>query len=67
MIPEYDLKFLPENDLIDIMVESINELFVLKKMKDKERIGEKRKEVQLIQKIIAYKRMEQIAPPLSLN
>jgi len=53
-----DLKYLPVDDLIDLMVTSVNELFALNKMKERYKAQIKTKEIQLIQKAIASKRPE---------
>ena len=58
MVSENDLKYMAIDDLIDLMVKSINERLVWQKMKDKENMTFKIQEIKLIQKIIAYKRNE---------
>jgi hypothetical protein len=58
MVSENDLKYMAIDDLIDLMVKSINERLVWQKMKDKENMTFKTQEIKLIQKIIAYKRNE---------
>lgn len=57
MISEENLKYIPVNDLIDLMVISVNELIELHKKRDYENTPFKNKEVQLIQKVIASKRV----------
>ena len=55
---EENLKYIPVTDLIDLMVISVNELIVLHKKHDYLNMDSKNKEVQLIQKVIAFKRAQ---------
>ena len=55
---ENDLKYMPLDDLIDLMVKSINERLVWQHMKNIENMTFKTQEIKLIQKIIIYKRNE---------
>jgi hypothetical protein len=57
MISEENLKYIPVNDLIDLMVISVNELIGLHKKHDYKNTPSKNREVQLIQKVIASKRV----------
>lgn len=57
MISEENLKGIPVNDLIDLMVISVNELIVLHKKHDHENRVCKTKEVQLIQRVIVSKKV----------
>lgn len=57
MISEENLKRIPVNDLIDLMVITANELIALHKKHDHENRVSKTKELQLIQKVIASKRV----------
>ena len=58
MMSENDLKYMAVDDLIDLMVKSINERLVWQKMRDVENVTFKTQEIKLIQKIIEYKRTE---------
>ena len=58
MVSEENLKCIPVNDLVDLMVTCVNELLELRKMRDREKMISKSKEVQLIQKVIASKKHE---------
>ena len=58
MVSEENLKRIPVNDLVDLMVISVDELLALRKMREREKVTLKTKEVQLIQKVIASKRHE---------
>ena len=58
MVSENNLKYMAIDDLIDLMVKSINERLVWQKMKDKENVTFKTQEIKLIQKIIEHKRNE---------
>jgi hypothetical protein len=60
MISEQNLKYIPVNDLIDLMVISANELIVLHKKHDHENRMSKTQELQLIQKVIASKRVSML-------
>ena len=53
---ESDLYKMSTDQLIDLMMIWVNELVILHKVHDHEHIGEKRKEVELIQRIIVEKR-----------
>jgi len=55
---EKSLKKLPINDLINLMVKSVNELLELHKTQNQQEMVSKSKEVQLLQKLIAVKRAE---------
>lgn len=57
MITEENLKCIPVCDLIDLMVISVNELSALHRKHDRENRVFKTKELQLIQKVIASKRV----------
>ena len=54
---EENLKSLPLDDLIDLMVISVNELITLHKNHDYVNTGTKTLEIQIIQKIIADKKV----------
>ena len=58
MVSEENLKCIPVNDLVDLMVTCVNELLELRKMRDREKMISKSNEVQLIQKVIAAKKHE---------
>ena len=55
---EEDLRKMSINDLLDLMVITVNEFVVLHKYHDHQHKEEKRKEVQLIQQIIAERSAE---------
>ena len=57
-VKEEDLKSAPVTDLVDLMVQSIAELYSFKKLRDTDNMALKRKEVQLIQKVIQIKDQE---------
>lgn len=58
IMSEDNLKSNSVDDLIDLMVISVNELFALNKVKERHQAQIKTKEIQLIQKAIASKRPE---------
>ncbi|HKO79781.1 MAG TPA: hypothetical protein VJU78_05270 [Chitinophagaceae bacterium] len=55
---EDDLRKMSLDELLELMVISVNEFVVLHKYHDHRHMEQKRKEVQLIQQIIAEKRAE---------
>ena len=55
---EEGLQKMSANQLIDLMVESVNELLELHRKRDMENAVQKTKEVKLIQQVIAEKRIE---------
>jgi hypothetical protein len=60
-VKEEDFKSALVNDLVDLMVQCIDELSSFKRLRDRESMTLKTKEVQLIHKVIELRRRETLS------
>lgn len=57
---EESLNKMSTNELIDLMIITVNELLVLHKVHDHKHSDERRQEIEMIQKVIVAKRAAEI-------